>query len=179
MPLWLGPPGACGRGLLVSCLPDTGASQSLVSAEVARDTNLSIWATTTELRNASKAVMSLVGEAEVVMCNDKHSTQSVFFLFLPTWVILHSSAGRTYKAFMSSLLLSQRWQLLHGVIKISKQKHCRHSVRCSLILLITNQCVHSALEYSWKTMLYPIVFLLQGIYLYVSKKPQRLKSRNI
>ena len=67
----------CGRGLLVSCMPDTGASQSVVSAEVAEAANLSIQPTNTELRNASDSVMSLMGEADAVMCNDKHSTQSV------------------------------------------------------------------------------------------------------
>ena len=46
-------------------------------ARVARDANLSIQPTNTELRNASNTVMSLIGEADVVMCNDKHSTQSV------------------------------------------------------------------------------------------------------
>ena len=56
---------------------DTGASQSVVSAEEAKAANLSIRPTSTELRNASNAVMSLMGEADVVMCNDKHSTQSV------------------------------------------------------------------------------------------------------
>ena len=52
---------------------DTGASQSIVSADVARDANLSITSTSTELRNASNCVMHLVGEARVVLCNDKHS----------------------------------------------------------------------------------------------------------
>ena len=55
-------------------MPDTGASQSIVSAAVARDANLSLTPTSTELRNASNNVMHLVGEARVVMCNDKHST---------------------------------------------------------------------------------------------------------
>ena len=54
-------------------MPDTGASQSIVSADVARDANLSITPTSTELRNASNCVMRLVGEARVVLCNDKHS----------------------------------------------------------------------------------------------------------
>ena len=50
-------------------MPDTGASQSIVSAATARDANLVILPTVTELRNAS-------GEASVVMCNDKHSAHS-------------------------------------------------------------------------------------------------------
>ena len=58
-------------------MPDTGASQSIVSADVARAANLSIRPTTTELRNACNGVMSLVGKADTVMCNDRHSNQSV------------------------------------------------------------------------------------------------------
>ena len=54
-------------------MPDTGASQSIVSADVARDANLSVTPTSTELLNASNCVMRLVGEAIVVLCNDKHS----------------------------------------------------------------------------------------------------------
>ena len=73
MPLSLGPPAVCTRGLLVRCMPDTGASQSIVSAAIARDANLSISPTSTELRNASNNVMRLVGETQVLMCNDKHS----------------------------------------------------------------------------------------------------------
>ena len=44
-----GPPSACSRGLYVSCMPDTGASQSIVSAAIARDANLIIRPTFTEL----------------------------------------------------------------------------------------------------------------------------------
>ena len=58
-------------------MPDTGASQSILSADVARDANLSITPTSTELRNASNTVMRLVGEARVVLCNDKHSAVSI------------------------------------------------------------------------------------------------------
>ena len=54
-------------------MPNTGASQSIVSADIARDSNLSLTLTSTELRNASNSVMRLVGEARIVMCNDKHS----------------------------------------------------------------------------------------------------------
>ena len=57
-------------------MPDTGASQSIVSAVMARDANLQIFPTLTELRNASGGVMRLIGEAQVVLCNDKHSTHS-------------------------------------------------------------------------------------------------------
>ena len=57
-------------------MPDTGASQSIVSAVTARDANLQIFPTLTELRNASGGVMRLLGEAKVVLCNDRHSTHS-------------------------------------------------------------------------------------------------------
>ena len=57
-------------------MPDTGASQSIVSAVTARDANLQILPTFTELRNASGGVMRLLGEAQVILCNDKHSTHS-------------------------------------------------------------------------------------------------------
>ena len=58
-------------------MPDTGASQSIVSAAIARDANLFIKPTFTELRNASNGVMTLLGEAETVLCNDKHSAGTV------------------------------------------------------------------------------------------------------
>ena len=55
-------------------MPDTGASQSIVSAVTARDANLQILPTFTEL--ASGGVMRLLGEAQVILCNDKHFTRS-------------------------------------------------------------------------------------------------------
>ena len=58
-------------------MPDTGASQSIVSAATARDANLQIRPTLTELRNASNSVMSLLCEATAVLCNEKHSAQAV------------------------------------------------------------------------------------------------------
>ena len=57
-------------------MPDTGASQSIVSAVTARDANLKILPTITELRNASGCVIRLLGEAQVVLCNARHSTQT-------------------------------------------------------------------------------------------------------
>ena len=57
-------------------MPDTGASQSLVTADTARAANLCFRPTITELRNANNGVMTLLGEADVVMCNDRHSTHS-------------------------------------------------------------------------------------------------------
>ena len=58
-------------------MPDTGASQSIVSAAIARDANLCVKPTLTELRNASNGVMTLLGEAETVQCNDRHSVRTV------------------------------------------------------------------------------------------------------
>ena len=49
----------------------------VISADVARDANLTIRTTYAELCNTSNAIRNLVGQAEIVMCNDKHSTQSV------------------------------------------------------------------------------------------------------
>ena len=50
----------------------------LVSAVTAKNANLQILPTVTELRNASGGVMRLLGEAQVTctMCNDKHSTHA-------------------------------------------------------------------------------------------------------
>ena len=76
----------------------------MVSADVARDANLSIWPTNTELRNASNTIMTLVGEADIVMCNDKHSTQSV--------VLVSADLGH------SALISWQDLQSLH-VIPVS------------------------------------------------------------
>ena len=57
-------------------MPDTGASQTIVSAAVARDAKLLIRPTRTELRNASGSIMDLMGEANAVLCNEKHSASS-------------------------------------------------------------------------------------------------------
>ena len=47
---------------------------------MARDANLTITPTSTELRYASNSVMRLVGEAIVVLCNDKHSAVSTILV---------------------------------------------------------------------------------------------------
>ena len=57
-------------------MPDTGVSQTIVSADIARDAKLIIRPTHTELRNASGSIMYLLGEADAVLCNEKHSTMS-------------------------------------------------------------------------------------------------------
>ena len=57
-------------------MPDTGVSQTIVSADIARDAKLLIRPTHTELRNASGSIMYLLGEADAVLCNEKHSTTS-------------------------------------------------------------------------------------------------------
>ena len=54
-------------------MPNTGASQTIVSAEMARDAKLIVRPTMIELRNASNTVMHLLVESEVVLCNNKHS----------------------------------------------------------------------------------------------------------
>ena len=57
-------------------MPDTGASQTIVSADIARDAKLIVRPTHMELRNASGSIMYLLGEADAVLCNEKHSTTS-------------------------------------------------------------------------------------------------------
>ena len=57
-------------------MPDTGASQTIVSADIARDARLLVRPTQTDLRNASGSIMSLLGKADAVLCNEKHSTTS-------------------------------------------------------------------------------------------------------
>ena len=57
-------------------MPDTGASQTIVSADVARDAKLTVRPTLTELHNTSNTVMHLLGESEVVLCKNKHSVFS-------------------------------------------------------------------------------------------------------
>ena len=57
-------------------MPDTGASQTIISAAVARDAKISVRPTRTELRNASGAIMDLLGEADVALCNEKYSVIS-------------------------------------------------------------------------------------------------------
>ena len=43
---------------------------------IARDANLCVKPTVTKLRNASNGVMTLLGEANVVLCNEKHSVRT-------------------------------------------------------------------------------------------------------
>ena len=90
----------------MNCMPDTGASQSIVSAATARDANLQIRPTLTKLHNASNGVMSLLGEATAVLSNEKHSAQAVVFVSSD---LNHSASsdGRIYRNFVSSLRLSQ------------------------------------------------------------------------
>ena len=71
-------------------MPDTGASQSIVSAVTARDANIKILPTITELRNASGGVMILLGEAQVVLCNDRHSTWAQRLINLEIPVLVRS-----------------------------------------------------------------------------------------
>ena len=61
-------------------MPDTGASQTIISAAVTRDAKISIRPTQTELRNVSGTVMDLLGEADVALCNEKHSVISTVLI---------------------------------------------------------------------------------------------------
>ena len=83
-------------------MPDTGASQSIVSAATARDANLVILPTVTELRNASGGLMRLLGEASVVMCNDKHSAHSTAVSYT------HLRAHETPEHLVCRLLLEKK-----------------------------------------------------------------------
>ena len=92
-------------------MPDTSASQTIISAAVARDANISIRPTHTELRNASGAVMDLLGEADVALCNEKHSVISTALFArdinhsaLISWVDLQKLS---LSLFQLSLQLSQ------------------------------------------------------------------------
>ena len=93
-------------------MPDTGASQSILSAATARDANLTISPTSTD---ASGNVMNLLGEAKVVLCNDKHSTQTTVLVAAD---LNHAAliGGKIYNGCMSSLLLFQLWQLSLSVL---------------------------------------------------------------
>ena len=51
-----------------------------MSAAIARDANLCVKPTLTELRNASNGVMILLGEADVVLCNNKHSVRTIVLI---------------------------------------------------------------------------------------------------
>ena len=51
-----------------------------MSADVARDARLVIRPTLTEFRNVSDSVMTLLGEADTTLCNDKHSVTSTVLI---------------------------------------------------------------------------------------------------
>ena len=87
-------------------MPDTGTSQSIVSAATARDAHLQIRPTLTELRNANNGVMSLLGEADAVLCNERHSAQTVV-LVASDLITLPLLAGKICRNFVSSLHHSQ------------------------------------------------------------------------
>ena len=61
-------------------MPDTGASQTIVSADVARDARLVVRPTLTKLRNARNSVMTLLGGADATLCSDKHSVISILLV---------------------------------------------------------------------------------------------------
>ena len=101
----------------MNCMPDTGASQSIVSADTARAANLCIQPTMTELQNTSNGVMTLLGEADVILCNDKHSACTVVVV-ASTSTTRPLSVGRIYISSVSSLHLSLKWQLLLSASRI-------------------------------------------------------------
>ena len=69
---------AHGAYLSTACLtPAHHSLLSIMSAAIARDANLCVKPTLTELRNASNGVMTLLGEAETVLCYDRHSARTV------------------------------------------------------------------------------------------------------
>ena len=98
-------------------MPDTGDSQSIVSANTAKAANLRIHPTLTELRNVSNGIMTLLGEADVVLCNNKHSAQTVV---LVTSDLNHSALiqWQDLQKLRVVPALYQLWQLLHSALRI-------------------------------------------------------------
>ena len=129
-------------------MPDTGASQSIVSADVARDANLSLTPTSTELRNASNNVMRLVMETQVVLCNDRHSAVTTVLVSpelnhnaLIGWQDLQRlhviSASFPAVAAVASCFTSLRTKTLSTFSQLGQQTHvCRSDDNLSQ----TEQC---------------------------------------
>ena len=61
-------------------MPDTGASQTIVSLNVAREAKLQVEPTNTVLRNASDMVMNLTGQSRVLLYNEKHSAETTVLI---------------------------------------------------------------------------------------------------
>ena len=121
-------------------MPDTGASQSIVSAAIARDANLKIRPTLTELRNVSNGVMSLLREADAVLCNEKHSAQTVVLVASD----LNHSALIGWQDLQKLCVIPTSFPAVAVVVqcfKNVKQKHCQLSRLFSLTHLTTSLCV--------------------------------------
>ena len=57
-------------------MPDTGASQTIVSLDAARRAKLITVPTNTVLKNASDTPMTLTGQLRFQLFNDKHSVET-------------------------------------------------------------------------------------------------------
>ena len=61
----------------MSCLPDTGSSQTLISADVAEIAGLDVNKnTSTQLYTANGGRMSILGESDIILKSDAHSTKT-------------------------------------------------------------------------------------------------------
>ena len=101
-------------------MPDTGASQRIVSADVARDARLVVRPTLTELRNASNSVMHLLSEADMILCNNKQSVSSTVLVASN----LNHAALVSWQD-LQKLRHSLLWRPLLVSIMTSKQKQSR------------------------------------------------------
>ena len=61
-------------------MPDTRASQTIGSLNIAREAKLRIEQTNIVLRNASDMPMSLSGQSYVLLYNDKHSVETTVLI---------------------------------------------------------------------------------------------------
>ena len=61
-------------------MPDTGASQTIISLDIARIARLNIKDTNITLKNASDVQMSLSGQARDILSYEKHSVETSVLL---------------------------------------------------------------------------------------------------
>ena len=105
-------------------MPDTGASQSIVLVTIARDANLILRLTMTELRNASNGIMTLMGEADIVLCNEKHSACAVVLVASD----INHSALIGWQDLQKLRVIPASFPAVAAVAQCFrdlKQKHCR------------------------------------------------------
>ena len=62
---------------MVSCVPDTGSTQTVISSRVAQRASLQVFNDGTVLRNASGKPMAVAGSARIAMWNHKYAVDSV------------------------------------------------------------------------------------------------------